>query len=90
MKTDDKTVADLAAIGAALHQAYENYGGMTLRKLADISSLSVNSIKSIFQGGRANIANYDALARALDTSLVQVIQATFTVQPKAPVENVTV
>lgn len=76
-ETNEKTIADLNMIGAALHNLYKANNDMTLKKAAVASGLSVNSIKSIFQGSRANIANYDALARALGTSLVEVVLTTF-------------
>jgi hypothetical protein len=71
-KSNAQSLTDLKRISDALVELY-NTGGHTYRALAQACSLSTNSVKTILEGKNANIVNYDVVARAMGSSLVEVI-----------------
>jgi lambda repressor-like predicted transcriptional regulator len=59
-----------------------NKCGSNLRTIAKFSSLSVNSVKAVLSGKTANIASYSLIAKAMGTTLVNVIHAMRTAELK--------
>jgi transcriptional regulator with XRE-family HTH domain len=70
----ETTLADLASISTAYNKLMQD-SGMSIRGIAQRSGISINSIKSVMEGRTANIATYDEVARAFDTSLIKIIQS---------------
>lgn len=62
---------DLKALSKELQETQFN-GKWTLRTIAKLANLSVNSVKSILEGQTANIASYDMVARAMNTTLFDI------------------
>ena len=60
-----------------------NKSGSNLRTIAKFSSLSVNSVKAVLSGKTANIASYSLIAKAMGTTLVNVIHTMRTAELKA-------
>lgn len=91
MNKTTSTLSDLKLIAQALYNILQSKK-MTYKGVAGVSGLSVNTVKSIFVGEPANIANYDAVALALGTSLISVISSLATTneqeQPKVDVNVV--
>ena len=50
-------------------------GNYNLRNIAKFSSLSVNSVRSVLEGKTGNIASYCLIAKALGTTLVDVVSS---------------
>lgn len=63
---------EVSAIAARLSAEFKTSGG-NLRTVAKFSGLSVNSVKAVLAGKTANIASYSLIAKALGTTLVDVI-----------------
>lgn len=67
------TLVSIQSIGASLTKLMES-SKMSMRGVSQVSGIAVNSIKSVLQGATANIATYDMVARALGSSLIEVVQ----------------
>jgi transcriptional regulator with XRE-family HTH domain len=79
------TIKTVEAVGTFLKGQF-NAKGLSLKTLSAASGLSVNSIKSILKGATANIASYDALARALGTDLISIMAAIKAAPEVAPAD----
>ena len=71
------------AIGMELKKLHAAKG-TSLKTIAASSGLSVNSVKSIFDGQTGNIASYDSLARALGSSMAAIASGMGTTQSCVP------
>ena len=63
---------EISAIAAELKKVFNNTKG-NLRTIAKFSGMSVNSVKSVIAGKTANIASYCLIAKALGTTLTDLI-----------------
>jgi lambda repressor-like predicted transcriptional regulator len=72
-KTYPQDITDeVAKIATALDTLFKNQKS-NLRNIARFASISVNSVKSVLAGKTANIASYSLIAKALGTTLTDVI-----------------
>lgn len=65
---------EINKIASALKQRYDN-SKENLRNISRFSGLTVNSIKAVLNGKTANIASYSLVAKALGTTLIDIIVA---------------
>lgn len=79
-KVPSDIMNELTLISTALSNIFAaQRGGTTdtrvnLRSIAKFSGLTTNSVKSVFSGKTANIASYALVAKALGTTLIDVIK----------------
>ena len=74
-KTNPKEIAEeVQSIGDALKLVFDQQKS-NLRTIAKYSDMSVNSVKAVLSGKTANIASYSLVAKALGTTLVDVVVA---------------
>jgi len=67
---------DLVVVGNKL-LSLAKAQGKTMRQIATDTDLSVNSVKVVFSGTPGNLKTYDAVARYLGTSFVDVVVGCF-------------
>lgn len=63
---------EITQIANELSKIFNNTKG-NLRTISKFSSMSVNSVKSVLAGKTANIASYCLIAKALGTTLTDII-----------------
>jgi len=72
-KTYPNDITDeVMKIAAELNKIFKTTKG-NLRNIAKFSGMSVNSVKAVLAGKTANIASYAMIAKALGTTLMDVI-----------------
>jgi hypothetical protein len=64
---------EIELIGLAIKSLFESQKA-NLRTIAKFSDMSVNSVKAVLTGKTANIASYSLVAKALGSTLLDVIE----------------
>jgi lambda repressor-like predicted transcriptional regulator len=72
-------VNEITKIAGELNKVFKANKG-NLRNIAKFSGMSVNSVKAVLAGKTANIASYAMIAKALGTSLMDVIHTAKTME----------
>lgn len=70
---------EILSIGQAMKSIFDSQKS-NLRTIAKFSDMSVNSVKAVLTGKTANIASYGLVAKALGTTLVDVVAASTSVE----------
>ena len=76
----EEITEEILSIGQAMKKVFDSQKS-NLRLIAKFSAMSVNSVKAVLTGKTANIASYALVAKALGTSLVDVVAASTDVEP---------